>query len=217
MLLRALALGRRIRAHDVDQHGALLQNEEKHICQALDSLRVVGATTQPEVIVVDGGSTDTTTDLVEACPDAQVLRARGGRGAQLNTGANSASKPWLLFLHADCTLPPDYFSQLRLSVVPKKLTRWERWRRKQHTPLWGCFESISTGDKGMRLVQWGVRVRTMTFGSPYGDQGLLCYKQTFLEVCAMLVLCFLAFTRIISARLEEVVMTHTLTSVVSPP
>lgn len=69
----------------------------------------------------------------------------------------------------------------------------------------------------MRLVQWGVRVRTMTFGSPYGDQGLLCYKQTFLEVCAMLVLCFLAFTRIISARLEEVVMTHTLTSVVSPP
>ena len=56
-----------------------------------------------EVIVVDGGSTDKTADIVEDA-GAQLLRKSGGRGYQLTVGAKRAKQPWLLFLHADTVL-----------------------------------------------------------------------------------------------------------------
>src|SRR5689334_7897774 len=56
-----------------------------------------------EVLVVDGGSTDRTAEIVEQA-GASFLRGNAGRGTQLGAGARQARFPWLLFLHADTVL-----------------------------------------------------------------------------------------------------------------
>jgi rSAM/selenodomain-associated transferase 2 len=57
-----------------------------------------------EVIVGDGGSTDTTRAVVEAA-GGRFVPARRGRGAQMNAAAILARGEYLLFLHADSRLP----------------------------------------------------------------------------------------------------------------
>lgn len=60
-----------------------------------------------EVIVVDGGSTDGTPDVVSRFPQAKLMVAPRCRARQMNAGAECASGEALLFLHADTTLPSD--------------------------------------------------------------------------------------------------------------
>lgn len=58
----------------------------------------------PEIIVVDGGSTDKTREVAKSL-GAQVIEAPKGRAWQMNAGAKIASGNVLLFLHSDCVLP----------------------------------------------------------------------------------------------------------------
>ncbi len=65
----------------------------------------------PEVLVIDGGSTDAT--VIEATfAGAHVLEAPRGRGRQLSIGAQAASGDVLLFLHADTRLGKGALSAL---------------------------------------------------------------------------------------------------------
>ena len=65
-----------------------------------------------EVIVVDGGSTDRTREIVGAS-GARLVECKPGRGLQLNAGAAEASGNVLLFLHADVAPPLDLAAQIR--------------------------------------------------------------------------------------------------------
>jgi rSAM/selenodomain-associated transferase 2 len=58
-----------------------------------------------EVIVVDGGSTDRSAQVVAASPHARRLASERGRARQMNAGARAARGDVLLFLHADTLLP----------------------------------------------------------------------------------------------------------------
>ena len=53
-----------------------------------------------EVWVVDGGSRDGSGQIARLM-GAHWLRSGASRGAQLRLGAAQATRPWLLFLHAD--------------------------------------------------------------------------------------------------------------------
>jgi rSAM/selenodomain-associated transferase 2 len=76
-------------------------NEEKSIAGTLQAL----APLQPyETIVVDGGSQDSTQDIVAAHGVKMAVSDRG-RARQMNRGAQEALGEVLLFLHADTRLP----------------------------------------------------------------------------------------------------------------
>jgi rSAM/selenodomain-associated transferase 2 len=62
-----------------------------------------------EVIIVDGGSTDNTSNIVAAFKELPVLwlTSPRGRGNQMNAGATRATGDVILFLHADTQLPPE--------------------------------------------------------------------------------------------------------------
>src|SRR5574338_1730264 len=87
---------------------------------ALEPLRQRGA----ELIVVDGGSSDDT--LARARAADHVIVAPRGRSLQMNAGAARASGTVLLFLHADCRLPPEV-DALIMDGLRRSGRRWGRF------------------------------------------------------------------------------------------
>ena len=67
-----------------------------------------------ELIVVDDGSSDHTSDLIRSQPDARLIQhtRNSGYGAALKTGWAEANGEWIGFLDADGTYPPEHFPQL---------------------------------------------------------------------------------------------------------
>ncbi len=78
-----------------------------------DDLNKVGVN-DLEVIVVDDGSADRTSEIVEATPGATLVRhaVNRGYGAAIKTGFAAARGELLAFLDADSTYPPERFAHL---------------------------------------------------------------------------------------------------------
>ncbi len=85
-------------------------NEEKALPATLDQFQHQSGPF--ELIVVDGGSTDRTCDIVTGSPEIRLVHAPKGRASQMNEGARLAQGEWLLFLHADTLLPPNALRRL---------------------------------------------------------------------------------------------------------
>jgi glycosyltransferase involved in cell wall biosynthesis len=82
-------------------------NGERHIGEALASVRAQSYSPF-EVIVVDDGSTDGTAEVVTAVPEVTyLLRPHEGAPAARNAGVAAARGTYLAFLDADDLMPPD--------------------------------------------------------------------------------------------------------------
>jgi rSAM/selenodomain-associated transferase 2 len=119
----------------------------------------------PEIVVVDGGSSDATRELAEAL-GARVIIAPRGRGGQIAAGIEAASHRWLLVLHADTRLAPGWQSAIHDDPGYAGYFRF-------------ALDSLDPRARRLeRLVAW----RCRTFGLPYGDQGLLIHRDLLREV-----------------------------------
>ena len=83
-------------------------NEETGIVRLLDHLKNNAAFANNEIIIVDGGSTDKTPELVKKYSGVAFLSSEKGRAKQMNTGAKNAKFETLYFLHADSFPPPNF-------------------------------------------------------------------------------------------------------------
>ncbi len=140
-------------------------NEEACLAETLAHVR----THRPhEILVVDGGSTDTT--LARAASADQVLHGPRGRALQMNVGAARARGDVLLFLHADCSL-----EEGALDAAEQALDR--------PGVVAGCFRMrVRSGEVVYRLIDACATARVRWTGLIYGDQGQFLKKEMFERV-----------------------------------
>ena len=121
-----------------------------------------------EVILADGGSTDTTARIAEES-GAQLVSSQRGRGNQLAAGAAQATGDWLLFLHADTVLDPGWEKAVRAFMEdPDNANRI------------GYFGfRLDDASPGARWLEAAVAIRCRLLRLPYGDQGMLMSRALY--------------------------------------
>jgi len=123
-----------------------------------------------EVLVVDGGSLDRTTEIVQAEPRARLLRTLKGRAVQMNAGAKAARGEWLLFLHADTVLPPGAIRRLNRLEEDVKIRAG------------GFLHRFSGDDWRLKLISFLDNFRCRRSRIIYGDQALFVRRTLFYDL-----------------------------------
>ena len=137
-------------------------NEADRIAATVAQVRGLGPC---EIIVADGGSTDTTLD--RAWEADRVLSTERGRGLQMNAGAAARSGDVLLFLHADCRLADGALEAITAALTDPRT-------------VGGCFrQSIEADGWRYRVVESGNALRVRVLKWIYGDQALFVRRSTF--------------------------------------
>lgn len=141
-------------------------NEAEVIGETLS--RIQDAATLPhEIICVDGGSSDTTANIVQK-HGCRLVSSPGGRGTQMNRGWQLAQGDIILFCHADTWLSPGF--DLALT-------------RCLHDPcvgwggFWKSFQSPSPLMAGSRFRCW---TRWLISHRVFGDQCLF-FRRSVLD------------------------------------
>lgn len=141
-------------------------NEEKALPATLAALNSQAG--DFEVIVVDGGSSDSTQKIVQSTAHTRWLIAPRGRATQMNAGARVAQGELLLFLHADTLLPGHGIT--RLAGLDEQV-------------LAGCFKQrFSQANRRLRMISWLHNQRCGISKVMYGDQAMFVRRELFLRL-----------------------------------
>jgi len=144
------------------------------VVPALDEAERISASLAPlqplraaghELIVVDGGSRDATMETSAPLAD-RVLSAPRGRAVQMNVGASVATGSVLLFLHADCRLPPRADT-----AIAGAMARGRRWGRFDVT--------LDGGSPALPMIAALMNARSAATGICTGDQAIFVERAAF--------------------------------------
>jgi rSAM/selenodomain-associated transferase 2 len=121
-----------------------------------------------EVVVSDGGSLDGTAALASAA-GCRVVSGGRSRGVQLAQGAEAATGPWLLFLHADTQLAPGWSGEVGSFIDAPG---------SEESAAVFAF-ALDDDSRSARWLEAIVAVRVRSLAMPYGDQGLLVSRRLY--------------------------------------
>jgi rSAM/selenodomain-associated transferase 2 len=118
-----------------------------------------------EVIFTDGGSDD---DIARVAGDvgAKLVTSPAGRGQQLRAGAEAATGRWILFIHADTVLSPNWATAMGDHLNSSSKAGY-------------CKLSFDADGLQPRWIALMANLRSRALGLPYGDQTLLISKQAY--------------------------------------
>jgi rSAM/selenodomain-associated transferase 2/rSAM/selenodomain-associated transferase 1 len=135
---------------------------------ALAGLLGSGTLRGAEVVVsVPFGEASRYADLVAESPGVRLVESSRGRAAQMNAGAAAAAGRWLLFLHADSRVHPDWQEVVRRADADPHL-------------VGGAFRfTLDSRAWWARVLEIGVRLRVRLLQLPYGDQGIFVRREIF--------------------------------------
>lgn len=141
-------------------------NEAENLAATLASTESIS---DLETIVVDGGSSDGTTEVAKSF-GVRLLTTAAGRARQVNAGGLAARGDVFLFLHGDTLLPRGYEWYV-LDVMGKPGVAA------------GAFAlGIDGSDSGFRIIEMLANFRSRVFQMPYGDQGIFLSGELFRDL-----------------------------------
>ncbi len=121
-----------------------------------------------EVIIVDGGSRDGTIPIAEN-NGAKVITGSKGRGAQLAQGAKATQGGFMLFIHGDTTLSPNWEKEVSAYMAE------DSNREKAAVFTYALDDTTPAARRVERMVE----LRCWALALPYGDQGLLISRDFY--------------------------------------
>ena len=146
-------------------------NESRALPATLSRLASeIGSRGNVETIVVDGGSTDGTLELLSTLPWLRTVSAPRGRARQMNAGARASTGDVLLFLHADTLLPCAALDAIERAASAPGF-------------VYGGFHHLfSDADWRLRMISRLHNYRCSKAATFYGDQALFVARRAFIDV-----------------------------------
>lgn len=138
------------------------------LCRTLAAFDAVRDACVTDVIVASTESDrESLTPLRDRWSTVGWLEAPRGRARQMNAGAAGARATWILFLHADTRLPPNWCDAIAAADADRRVSI-------------GCFRfALDSASPCARVIEWGVRLRVALCALPYGDQALFVRRELF--------------------------------------
>lgn len=144
-------------------------NEVSNICR---QAQVLSPLPRTEIIFADGGSADGTAKtiarLTKDLPQVHLIQTACGRARQMNAAAKQARGEWLIFLHADTTLPQDSFTAFLEAVKSPSLLHSGAFTFRVEHAHWSY-----------RYLEFYVGLRCKFLKLPFGDQALFIKRRYF--------------------------------------
>jgi rSAM/selenodomain-associated transferase 2 len=142
-------------------------NEADNIRQTIAAARRDYALDEVEIVVVDGGSSDDTPNLVP--PDVALVESPRGRAVQMNRGAAASQGEILIFCHADSQLPAGW----REAVIETL---------SQPGVSGGTFQTLILPERGIFMYIRNRSRYAADWWRMYGDQAQFMRRATFERV-----------------------------------
>lgn len=144
-------------------------NEIDTISETIESIKVDKFV---EIIVSDGGSTDSTLEKCKHFNFIKTINKGRNRAQCMNEGAKVSTGEILVFLHADSRLPSNW-KQSIIALLNRNIN-----------VLVGCFEfdpksEILKNNFLFTILIYLVHFRTKILNFPYGDQALFFQRDHF--------------------------------------
>ncbi len=142
-------------------------NEQDYIASLLTSiLEDIGE--DVEVIVVDGGSTDRTVEIVKGYENVKLAQSEKGRAVQMNNGARMSKGEVLFFVHADSKLPELWKEKISQAIHNRRYIAGTFYLKFDITGFWYGLYSRLSRERGLLFT--------------YGDQGLFVERGVYDQI-----------------------------------